>query len=90
MNLFLKKTTQLTLLLLGGFAWACDACKLQQPPVTKNFTHGTGPESDWDWVIVGMVILLTLLAFIYSVKYLVKPGERDENHIKYSVLSDEK
>lgn len=78
-----------TLILWGSYALACDACQLRQPEVTKDLTHGTGPESSWDWFIVGIVILITVLAFIFSIKYLVKPGEKDRKHIKYSVFSDE-
>lgn len=68
------------------YTFACDACKLRQPKITQEYTHGTGPESDWDWFIVGIVALITILAFFYSVKYLVKPGEKNKDHIKYSVL----
>lgn len=72
--------------LFAGYAFACDTCKLRQPKVTQDFTHGTGPESNWDWFIVGIVMAITLLAFVYSFKYLLKPGEKDINHIKYHVL----
>jgi hypothetical protein len=71
------------------YTFACDTCKLRQPKVTRELTHGAGPESDWDWFIVGIVILITVVAFFYSVKYLVKPGEKDVHHIKYTVFSDE-
>ncbi|MFP3833585.1 hypothetical protein [Chryseobacterium joostei] len=77
------------LILWSSYALACDACQLRQPEITKDLTHGAGPESSWDWFIVGIVILITVLAFIFSVKYLIKPGEKDEKHIKYSVFSDE-
>lgn len=73
-------------LLYTSYLFACDTCKLRQPKVTQNLTHGAGPESDWDWFIVAIVIAITLLAFFYSVKYLVKPGEKNKNHIKYSFL----
>jgi hypothetical protein len=89
MKNILKKVLSVTLILLVNYALACDACQLQQPEVTKDLTHGAGPESNWDWFIVGIVILITVLAFIYSVKYLIKPGEKDKKHIKYSVFSDE-
>ena len=74
------------LMLFANYILACDACKLQQPKITKDLTHGAGPESDWDWFIVGIVILITVVAFIYSIKYLIKPGEKDKSHIKYSFL----
>ncbi|MDV3508391.1 hypothetical protein CMU89_00890 [Elizabethkingia anophelis] len=78
----------LLILFLGNFAFGCDTCKLQQPKITRNFTHGTGPESNWDWFIVGVVILITLASLFYSLKFLIKPREQNRNHIKYSVFSD--
>ena len=78
----------LVFLLLFSTVGACDACKLQQPKVTRGITHGTGPESNWDWFIVGVIIIITLLTLYYSLKYLIKPEEKDKNHIKYTVLSD--
>lgn len=77
------------LLLLQPFiAWACEACQIQQPKVTRGITHGTGPESNWDWFLIGVIILITVLTLYYSIKYLVKPGEKNKDHIKYSFLSD--
>lgn len=75
------------LLLIIKFAWACDACKLQQPKVTRDFTHGVGPRGDFDWIIVAVIALLTVLTFIFSVKYLVFPGEKSDNHIKNSIFN---
>ncbi|CAM3126348.1 hypothetical protein DRF59_18220 [Chryseobacterium flavum] len=89
MKSWIKNIIILCGLLITTYALACDACKLQQPEVTRNFTHGTGPESNWDWFIVGIVILITVLAFILSAKYLIKPGEKNKTHIKYSVFSSE-
>ncbi|MCA4777048.1 hypothetical protein [Empedobacter stercoris] len=75
------------LLLLGyGYAKACDACKLQQPKITQDFTHGTGPESNWDWFIVILITIITLYTLFYSFKFLIKPGEKDKKHIKKIVL----
>ena len=74
-------------LLIINFALACDACKLQQPAVTRDLTHGVGPRGDFDWIIVAVIALLTLFTFAYSVKYLVKPGEKEEDHIKHSILN---
>ena len=70
-------------------AWACEACRLQQPKITRNITHGTGPESGWDWFIVGVVALIAVLAFAFSVKFLISPGEKNKSHIKYSVFSNQ-
>lgn len=86
MKILIKNTAILLLLLFTTYYYACDTCKLRQPKVTQNLTHGAGPESGWDWFIVAIVIAITLLAFFYSVKYLVRPGEKNKNHIKYSFL----
>lgn len=83
-----KNISVFSLMLFTTYVWACDACKLQQPEITRNITHGTGPESNWDWFIIGVVILITVMTLGYSIKYLISPGEKDENHIKYFVLSN--
>jgi hypothetical protein len=66
---------------------ACPVCEKQQPKLLRGITHGTGPESNWDWLIVGVVTAVALLALFYSVRYLVRPGEKNSNHIKHSILS---
>jgi hypothetical protein len=73
-------------LLWSGYAHACDACKLQQPKITQDFTHGTGPESNWDWLIVAIIAVITLATLFYSFKFLIKPGEKNKKHIKNSIL----
>ncbi|WP_234108891.1 MULTISPECIES: hypothetical protein [Chryseobacterium] len=83
----LKKIIGLILILAANFAMACDACQLQQPKLTQGFTHGTGPESKWDWVIVAVIALITLYTLIYTIKYIAKPGEKNKNHIKNSILN---
>ena len=67
--------------------WACPACEKQQPKITQGFTHGSGPDSNWDWVIIGVIAIITIYTLFYSVKYLVKPGEKNRDHIKNSILN---
>lgn len=67
---------------------ACDACKKQQPKITQGFTHGAGPESNWDWVIIIIISAITLLTFVFSLKYLIRPGEKNSDHIKQTILSN--
>ena len=86
MNTF-KNTAIVFFLLMVNLAFACDACKLQQPKVTRDFTHGVGPRGDFDWIIVAVIAVLTIFTFEYSLKYLVKPGEKEQNHIKNSILN---
>lgn len=67
---------------------ACPVCEKQQPKITQGLTHGAGPQSNWDWVIIAIITAITLLTFIFSLKYLIKPGERNSNHIKQSILNN--
>jgi hypothetical protein len=70
------------------FIFACPVCEKQQPKITQGFTHGTGPQSNWDWVIIAIITAITILAFIFSLKYLIRPGEKNMDHIKQSILSN--
>lgn len=67
--------------------YACPVCEAQQPKITKGITHGAGPQSDWDWVIIAIIVLITLLTLVFSIKYLIKPGEKNSDHIKRSILN---
>lgn len=67
--------------------YACPVCEKQQPKILRGITHGAGPQSNWDWVIVGVVTLITVLSLVLSVKYLWKPGEKNQEHIKAQVLT---
>jgi hypothetical protein len=83
----------LTMLTLGVsviVAIACPVCEKQQPKLLQGITHGTGPESNWDWVIVGSMTAITLFVAIASVFYLFRPGEKQPNHIKLHILSPAK
>lgn len=79
----------LTIILLLSFSTACPVCEKQQPEITQGLTHGTGPQSNWDWVIIFIMTAVTLLIFIYSLKYIFKPGEKNPLHIKQSILNNE-
>ncbi|PKP16871.1 MAG: hypothetical protein CVU07_05525 [Bacteroidetes bacterium HGW-Bacteroidetes-23] len=82
----IKQLLLLLLLFVYQYGIACEACKKQQPKIIQNFTHGTGPGSSWDWVIVSIIAIITLLTLVYSLKYLFKPGEKNSDHIKQSIL----
>ncbi|MBX7201923.1 MAG: hypothetical protein K1X77_02540 [Bacteroidia bacterium] len=77
------------LLLMPMAVGACPVCEKQQPAITKGLTHGAGPESNWDWVIISVITLITILTFVFSLKYLIKPGEKGNNHIKHLIINNE-
>ena len=66
---------------------ACEVCKKQQPKLLRGVTHGVGPQSDWEYVWVGSVIVVVLVSLFYSVKWIIHPGERERDHIKHSILN---
>lgn len=68
--------------------WACDACDKQQPQITRGITHGAGPNSNWDWLIVGIIFIITVLTLVLSIKYIIKPSEKNDNHIKRLILNN--
>ncbi|MBZ0098843.1 MAG: hypothetical protein K8F30_07145 [Taibaiella sp.] len=85
----MKRMTILSLLLLQTiYAMACPVCERNQPKVLKGITHGAGPESNWDYVIVWATVAVVLLTVFYSVKWLVRPGEKSESHIKRVILNN--
>lgn len=79
----------LLFVLLLQAASACPVCEKQQPKITQGLTHGAGPQSNWDWVIIAVITIITILTFVFSLKYLIKPGEKNANHIKQLILTNE-
>lgn len=68
---------------------ACTVCKTQQPKILENISHGSGPDSNLDYVIVSVSVLLVLVTLVGSVWHLIKPGEQSTTHIKRSILNTE-
>jgi hypothetical protein len=81
-----KILTTLIVFLHAFVALSCPVCESRQPKYLRGITHGAGPESNWDWMIIGVVTAITLLTAIYSTKHLIKPSEWQYNAIKNSVL----
>lgn len=81
-----KYLISVLVIFIAQIAIACPVCEKQQPKITQGLTHGAGPQSNWDWVIIAITLLITVLTLIYSIKYLIKPGEKNNDHIKQSIL----
>ena len=75
------------LVLMQQAAFACDACEKKQPAVLRGITHGGGPDSNWDYVYVWATVLIVVATLFYTIKWLVKPGEQNINHIKRTILN---
>ena len=72
--------------IVGQQVLSCPVCKKQQPRLLQDISHGTGPQDKWDWIIVSVMAIIMLLTLVFSIKYFIRPGENDENHIKRIVI----
>lgn len=66
---------------------ACDACEAQQPALLKGISHGAGPQSNWDYVIVIAMVVIVVFTLYFSIKWIFMPGERNRDHIKRTILN---
>ncbi|SFO48324.1 hypothetical protein SAMN05428949_5344 [Chitinophaga sp. YR627] len=76
----------LLLLCCQQLVMACDACKKKQAVVLGGLTHGKTPDSNWDYLIVVVMVVIVLVTLFYSVKWLIRPGEKSADHIKQFIL----
>jgi len=84
----MKKVSGLIILNLFSILnlMACPVCERNQPKLLKGIVHGKGPDSNWDYISVSITGIITIITLFYAIKWLVKPGEKNLNHIKYSIL----
>ncbi|HEY9562110.1 MAG TPA: hypothetical protein VIR29_15115 [Anseongella sp.] len=87
-NAIQTAATTWIILMLGTpvAALACDVCEKNQPKALRGISHGTGPDSQWDMIIIAIAAVIVLLTLIWSVRYLVRPGETAPGHIKNIVV----
>ncbi len=84
----MKKLTLLFFLLTFHIAtFACEVCERNQPKALRGIVHGAGPDSNWDYVSIGITAIIVVFTLIYSIKWLIKPNENNADHIKYSILN---
>jgi hypothetical protein len=77
----------LAVLFIASAAMACPVCERNQPKMLKGIVHGAGPQSNWDYVGVVIISIVTLITLFYTIKYLARPGEKNKDHIKYHILN---
>ena len=86
----MKKYFFLLLSILPGLmSYACATCEAQQPKILRNVIHGRGPDSKWDYFIVYVALLVVMATLFYSLKWLIKPGEKSDDHIKQLILNNQ-
>lgn len=74
-------------LLAHSAVMACGVCEKQQPKILRGITHGGGPQSDWDYVAVWCMVVIVVISFFYGVKWMLRPGEKESEHIKRTILN---
>lgn len=86
----MKKTNSTLWFCLVSIAtYACPVCERNKPKILQGISHGSNPESNWDFVIVIVIAIIAILTLFYSVKWLIKPNENNTEHIKYSFLNEQ-
>ena len=66
---------------------ACPTCEAQQPRILRGITHGTGPDSSMDYIIVWVMVAIVIATLFFSIKWLIVPGEKSDKHIKRHILN---
>ncbi len=84
-----KLLVVVAILFIGPSVIACPVCERQQPEILKGIAHGSGPQNNWDYLIISVAALIVLVTLFYSIKWLVRPGEKSLTHIKHSVLNNQ-
>ncbi len=68
-------------------AIACDACKKQQPKLLQGITHGGGPDSNWDYLIVSAMVIITLYSLYATIRCVVKTKDKNHQDIKNIIFN---
>lgn len=76
-------------LFLGPTGSSCPVCEKQQPKILRGIVHGAGPESNWDYVIIWTAVVIVVFTLFFSIKCLIRPGEKSSTHIKRFILNNE-
>ena len=81
-----KLITLLFLIVIQISVYACPVFERNQPKLLRGIVHGAGPESNWDYISIIITTIIALVTLFLAVKWLIKPNEDDQNHIKYSIF----
>lgn len=76
----------LLMILMVSPIFACEVCEAEQPKILQGVVHGPGPESGVDYIITIIAAVIVLFTLVLSIKYLVRPGEKNPDHIKNIIL----
>lgn len=78
----------LILLAFTSIAFACPVCeRAKAKNAIGSIGHGIGPQNIFDYAAVWGMIIIVVLTLFFTIKWLVKPGEKNQGHVKYSILN---
>ena len=77
------------MLIIHLATFACTVCEKQQPKILRGISHGAGPQSNWDYLVISITVLIVLVTLFFSIKWLTSPGEKSPAHIKQLILNIE-
>jgi hypothetical protein len=68
--------------------YACPVCeRANEKKLLSGIGHGSGPGGTWDYIAVSVTLVIALITLFLTIKWLLKPAEKNNNHIKYSILN---
>lgn len=67
----------------------CPACTIGQPKIIQAIGHGAGADSRWDYLIALAFVIITVFTAYYSVKWLIRPGEKATTHPKNIIFNND-
>ncbi|WP_276483860.1 hypothetical protein [Paraflavitalea pollutisoli] len=84
------RSSSLVLLLLGTTlsTLACDVCTRRPDGILSWFGHGTGPQSQWDILIVAASMAIVFMTLWGMLKAMIQPADQAPDHIKQLVIKD--
>jgi hypothetical protein len=82
-----KNLVTIALIFSNIISFACPTCEKAQPKLFRGITHGAGPDSNWDYVIIGITAVIVLYCSYITINRIVKPKEENSNHIKNAFLN---
>ncbi len=65
---------------------ACEVCQKNQPKILQNITHGTGPQSDLDYILIWTAIGVVIVSLAISIKLIIQPKDNRHEQIKNIVI----
>ncbi|WP_040540045.1 hypothetical protein [Pedobacter arcticus] len=68
--------------------FACEVCNKNQPKILRNITHGSGPQSNWDYFVVIAMVLIAVYTLYATIRcFLSRKTESKYNDIKNTILT---